>query len=233
MSRAPIAFGLMCKPPRAGISKTRLAASIGVEAAARLSRAFLQDCAQAAKKAAGKGQLDLHAFFRPADGTRELKDILGEDWQLTHADAGDLGATMIEVLEAGLQRCPAGAMIMGADVPLLTSDLLAEAADRLRAAGPDGVVIIPSLDGGYCLLGLSSAAAAKALCAPMVWSTPTVLEETLKRAKAADLIVRLLPTQRDIDELADLDWLLAQPDLPELAPFTAAALMDIRERWSR
>ncbi len=77
MSRAPVALGLMCKPPRAGISKTRLAASIGAEAAARLSHAFLQDCARAAVKAAGSAHLDLHAFFRPADGARELTDILG------------------------------------------------------------------------------------------------------------------------------------------------------------
>jgi hypothetical protein len=233
MSRAPVALGLMCKPPRAGISKTRLAASIGAEAAARLSRAFLQDCARAAIKAAGSAHLDLHAFFRPADGARELTDILGADWQLTHADAGELGATMIEVLEAGLQRCPGGAMIMGADMPLLTAEFLVEAADSLRAVGPDGVVIIPSLDGGYCLLGLSSAAAAKALCAPMAWSTPTVLEETLKRAKDTKLNVCLLPAQRDIDERADLDWLLAQADLSEAAPFTASALMDMRERLPR
>lgn len=147
--------------------------------------------------------------------------ILGPAWPLAFADAGDLGATMLGVLGTCLMRCPAGAMIMGADVPLLTSDVLVKATDSLRKASTQEVVIIPSVDGGYCLLGLRSLEAARVLCAPMAWSTPTVMDETLRRASAAKLTVHLLPPQRDIDERADLDWLCEQPEFKTgVAPFT-------------
>lgn len=218
MEASWISIGLMCKPPRPGTSKTRLAASIGPDAAARLSQAFLEDCARSARDAAAIARLVPRAFFRPADGQHDLATILGPNWPLTFADAGDLGATMIEVLGQGLAECPAGAMVMGADMPLMGKIVIVEAAEVLRASGPDGVVIVPSADGGYCLLGVRSLAAARALCAPMAWSTPDVLAETCRRADVAGLTMRSLSVQRDIDELADLDWLKA-----ELASNTGAA----------
>jgi uncharacterized protein len=205
-----IGIGLMCKPPRPGTSKTRLAATIGNDAAALLSRAFLEDSANAIQSAARIASLDPIAFYRPADAAQELGEILGPGWPLALADAGDLGATMVEALATCLAQCPAGAMIMGADVPLMDSEAIAAAAETLRRAGPSGVVIVPSLDGGYSLIGVGSVEAARVLCAPMAWSTPTVLEETLRRAKAAQLSVQLMPPQRDIDELADLEWLQSQ-----------------------
>jgi hypothetical protein len=228
-----IGLGLMCKPPRPGTSKTRLAASIGPDAAARLSRAFLEDCARSAGEAAANARLVPQAFFRPEDGRQELAAILGQDWPLTFADAGDLGATMIEVLAYLLAECPAGAMIMGADMPLMGRGALVEAAEALGASGPDDVVIVPSADGGYCLLGVRSLAAAKALCAPMAWSTPTVLAETCRRANEAGLAIRTLAAQRDIDELADLDWLKAELALDAtVAPSTRRAISELATRAS-
>ncbi|MCZ8373866.1 MAG: TIGR04282 family arsenosugar biosynthesis glycosyltransferase [Beijerinckiaceae bacterium] len=226
-----IGLGLMCKPPRPGTSKTRLARTIGADAAARLSRAFLEDCARSAAEAAAIARLKPRAFFRPEDGRQELADILGPAWPLTFADAGDLGATMIEGLAQLLEECPAGAMIMGADLPLMGKAVIAEAAEALRASDPDGVVIVPSADGGYCLLGVRSLAAARALCAPMAWSTPTVLAETCRRADSADLVVQSLAEQRDIDEQADLDWLKAELARDEAAaPATRRAVTALEAR---
>jgi rSAM/selenodomain-associated transferase 1 len=230
MMRPPLGLGLMCKPPRPGFSKTRLADSIGADAAARLSRAFLKDSARAVQDAAAKAGIHFQAFFRPANASRDIAAILGQHWPLVFADAGDLGATMIEALGACLDRCPAGGLIMGADVPLMSGDIIAEAATRLRLSDPNSVVIVPSADGGYCLLGVRSHAAAAVLCAPMEWSTPRVLEETMRRAYAANLKVQLLSVQRDIDERADLDWLRKQPDLlAGAAPHTRAALGELEE----
>lgn len=228
MSVAPVGLGLMCKPPRPGVSKTRLAASIGPEAAARLSRAFLADCAATIRKAAVPARLVPRAYFRPLGADAEIASILGPDWPLAHADAGELGETMLAVLADCLEHGPAGALIMGADVPLMTDELLVQAADELRRGDPGQVVIAPAADGGYCLLGVRSVEVARVLCAPMAWSTPGVLDETLRRASAANLPVLLLPQQRDIDEAADLDWLRANPGLlAGQAPATLATLAAI------
>lgn len=206
-SLEPIGLGLMCKPPRPGATKTRLAATIGPVAAARLSRAFLADCASAALDAADISALEPMAFYRPANGADEIGEVLGSRWPLVFADADDLGRTMLDVISHLLVRCPAGAIIMGADVPLITGFDIAEAANHLRAGDDRVVVTIPSIDGGYCLLGVRSLAAAKPLFEPMVWSTSGVLRETLARAEAHDLKPIVLQPQRDIDDIDDLAWL--------------------------
>jgi uncharacterized protein len=230
MGDEAIGFGLMCKPPRPGVTKTRLAAAIGAEAAAGLSRAFLEDCAAAAQAASQLTRLDLAAFHRVPDAGSELAAILGQDWPLEVADAGDLGATMREVLDRLLKRCPAGAMIMGADIPLNSGEAIAAAAQCLREGDARRVAIIPSADGGYCLIGVRSLQAAAPLFAPMAWSTPDVLRQTLERADAAGLDVHLLPEQRDIDEVADLDWLRAMLATSRGgAVFTRAALDGLSE----
>jgi hypothetical protein len=229
----PIGLGLMCKPPRPGATKTRLAAAIGADAAARLSRAFLQDCAAAARDAARQGALHPIAFHRPVDAADEIAAILGPGWPVVHADAGELGATMLQVLRHLLARCPDGAMVMGADVPLVTAEAIAGAARSLRAGDARSVTIMPSHDGGYCLIGVRCAQAAAPLFAPMEaplsWSTPAVLDETLRRARAHGLSATLLPRQRDIDEAADLDWLgRALATHPHAAPATRDALAALR-----
>ncbi len=207
VSLSPLGLGLMCKPPRPGATKTRLAAAIGANLAARLSRAFLQDCAQAALEAADMCQLKTMAFYRPADGGAELGEVLGPAWPLVHADAGDLGATMLNVLRQLQDSCPAGALVMGADLPLLSGADIAEAARCLRQGDARSVVLIPSVDGGYCLIGVRSVEAAAPLFAPMAWSTSSVLDETLARAVASGLNPTVLQPQRDIDDITDLDWL--------------------------
>lgn len=227
-SLAPVGFGLMCKPPRPGISKTRLAAGIGADAAARLSAAFLADCAAAASSAAACTPLRLTAYFKPADAAGELGRILGPGWPLEFADAASLGDIMLDILKRLLIRCPAGAMLMGADIPMIGADVIKRAAQHLRAGNDRSLVVVPSVDGGYCLIGARTIEAAKPLFEDMAWSTPHVLDETLRRATATGLHVTVLETQRDIDELQDLQWLRdAIAAEPDRAPATRRCLSAI------
>jgi rSAM/selenodomain-associated transferase 1 len=225
MIEPPIGLGMMCKPPRPGVTKTRLARAMGPTVAAQLSRAFLEDCAAAALDAARSSRLELVGLYRPADAAEELAAILGPRWPLAYADLGDLGATMLDALHRLLARCPAGAMVMGADVPMVSGEAIATAARKLRDGDERSVAIIPSADGGYCLIGVRSAEAAAPLFAPMAWSTPDVLAETLRRAKQHGLKATLLQPQRDIDEMADLDWLRQElAARPQAARATRAIL---------
>jgi rSAM/selenodomain-associated transferase 1 len=228
MGGARIGLGLMCKPPRAGETKTRLARSVGAAQAARLSRAFLMDCARAARDAAEREGLTTLAFYRPADAADELAEILGPRWEMVHADSGDLGATMREALALLLARCPDGAMLMGADVPLIDGATIAAGARILRDGATHAVALVPSPDGGFCLVGVRCVAAAAPLFAPMAWGGRDVLAETLRRARAHGLATQLLPAQRDIDDGDDLDWLRSELETrPGVAPATRAALGEL------
>lgn len=227
MTAATVALGLMAKPPRPGLAKTRLAAGIGPEAAAAFARAFLLDTARVLEAAATAGTLACQVLFRPDDAADELAALLARDWPLVPCDQGDLGATMWWALGGLLAQHPAGAMIMGADLPLVPPGVLVEAAAILRRGGPLDVVVMPTVDGGYGLIGVTSQAAAP-LFAPQAWSTPAVLDETLRRAAANGLTVHRLPEQHDIDEADDLVWLRrALAAAPDAAPATRAALADI------
>ncbi|MFM9012468.1 MAG: hypothetical protein ACKORK_02420, partial [Gemmatimonadota bacterium] len=63
-----------------------------------------------------------------------------------HADAGDLGATLHEALTLLLARCPDGALLMGADVPLIGSATIAAAARILSDGGTRDVALVPRPD---------------------------------------------------------------------------------------
>ncbi len=225
MAQAPIGLGLMCKPPHPGASKTRLAATLGPDVAANLSRAFLEDCAATALAAAADRNLRHLACYRPAAAAAEMASILGPAWPLAFADRGDIGATMLDVLSQLLNFCPTGALVMGADIPTMGDDVIGQAAEVLRNGHARSVAIAPSEDGGYCLIGIRSIEAAAPLFEPMAWSTSGVLAQTLHRAAHHRLDVTLLSPQRDIDDAADLDWLRQHlAARPGLAPRSRAAL---------
>jgi len=227
----PLGLGLMCKPPRPGSSKTRLAASIGDAAAAALSRAFLQDCASVCTAAAGQDGLVTVAFYRPADAGAEIEALLSPGWSTEYCHRGDFGASMLAALASLLAKAPGGAMIMAADIPLIGPAEIRAAADALRSGDPRSVVVIPSDDGGYGLIGVRSAEVAAPLFAPMAWSTPSVLGETLSRALQARLQVTVLPSQRDIDDQDDLAWLQAAlQERADGASATRAALALLGDR---
>ncbi len=114
--------------------------------------------------------------------------------------------------------CP-GVLLIGSDTPTLPAAVLHEAVDLVASGGPD-VVLGPSEDGGYYLIGLR--ARRPELFVEMPWSTGTVLAETVRRAEALGLTVALLPTWFDVDtppDLARLAASLAASDEPA-APHT-------------
>ena len=72
----------------------------------------------------------------------------------------------------------------------------------LRKTQQTDVVLGPSLDGGYYLLGLRQLW--PQLFVNIPWSTADVLEQSLTTAQGAGLKTALLPEWQDIDTLEDL-----------------------------
>jgi glycosyltransferase A (GT-A) superfamily protein (DUF2064 family) len=90
-------------------------------------------------------------------------------------------------------------VLIGCDLPDLTSALIAKAFDALQS---NDVVIGPSCDGGYYLIGLNKST--PELFEEISWSTEKVLKQTLEKAERLLLKVQLLDQLRDIDTLEDL-----------------------------
>jgi len=200
---------VFARSPRPGHTKTRLIPALGPEGAARLYGGFLEDTL--AK-------------------VRSLADVAVEVWVAADADRaffddarlqveGDLGQRMSHALADALQRGER-ALVIGTDAPTVPVAYLRAAIDTLARSE---VVLGPSADGGYYLIG----ARAKAPELRGVrWSSRHTLSDTLGAIGDA-VEVALLQPWYDIDTPGDLRILRSHLFLrPEAAPATAAILAD-------
>ena len=197
------------KAPRPGEVKTRLARDVGAEPAAALHRAMAARVLERTRPPSGS--YTRVVFHAPPDAEAEVARWLpGET--LVPQSPGDLGARMAAAFEWAFAGGAARVVLIGTDTPDLAAADIVSALEALRASD---VVVGPSLDGGYYLVGL--ARPCPGIFADISWSTPAVLGETLARAEALDLKVAPRPVRGDIDTLEDLrrewprlrDWLPA------------------------
>lgn len=186
---------VFAKAPQAGRVKTRLAAAIGAEAAARLHSRLVERTVRTAV-AANCGPVELHgaparhAFFRAL--ARKYGLVLSRQTE------GNIGTRMHEAFRRGLRSHPR-MILVGSDCPSLTAADLRSAARLLR--GRDAV-FAPAEDGGYPLIGLARNSAS--LFDGIEWSTPAVMEETRKRLARLGWRWRELRTVWDVDRPEDL-----------------------------
>lgn len=207
------------KRPRAGEAKTRLIPQLGAAAAAELYRALAE--AEIDGTAPQPGEYRRLLCFAPAASGEELRAWLpGEEW-LPQRGA-DLGERMAAAFEEAFRRGSRRAVLIGSDAPWLSREQVLEA---LVALETHEVVLVPARDGGYCLIALERPR--PELFQGVSWSSPSVLVQTLERARASGLRVRLLQAQADIDTLQDL-----RAEWPRLRPLLAArtALVEAIER---
>ncbi|MFN5156747.1 MAG: TIGR04282 family arsenosugar biosynthesis glycosyltransferase [Betaproteobacteria bacterium] len=200
--RHDTALIVFAKAPVAGLAKTRLIPALGAEGAAALAARLLRHTL-AQGEAAGFGALELCATpdaTHPAlvAAAREHGAALAEQGE------GDLGARMQRALGRRL-AAHARVLLIGTDAPALdAAGLHAHAA----ALGTHDAEVVPDLDGGYALVGLSTHAPER-LFTDIAWSTPRVMATTLERVAELGLRTALLAPLPDIDEPADLAHLPA------------------------
>jgi rSAM/selenodomain-associated transferase 1 len=227
VSQRPIALAIMAKAPLLGAPKSRLQPALSAEQTARLAAAFLEDtCATVARADCA----DLWICFTPAEAHAELAALLGQDIVLLPQRGSSLSERVIHAFHDLFARGYAQVMLMNADTPDLPAEYLRSAAHRLAKAD-NRLVLGPTEDGGYYLVGLhhTAAAALDALFADIHWSTPAVLRETVERAAALALALELLPFWYDIDTPDDLGrlWSRLADSKGAAAPRTYASLASI------
>ena len=190
--RALIVFA---KAPRPGRVKTRLAADLGAQEAARVYRRLGRRVLDAVRE----GPYRTLVYYDPPDAEAEMRDWLGgESLEFRPQTEGDLGERMVRAFEEALRDADR-ACIMGTDVPALRAALVVQALERLESAD---VVLGPAEDGGYYLMALSRPH--PEIFRDVPWSTADVLGATLERTRRAGLRESLLPVLKDVDTAADL-----------------------------
>ena len=202
---------IMAKYPEPGQVKTRLASSIGAQAASTLHRAFVLDLAARLQPL---GLPTTWAYW-PADAP--FTSLL-PDARCLVQEGRDLGERMAHATAAVLAADPTPVLVLGTDSPHLPLAALDDAASAL--AGEADVVLGPADDGGYWLVGLR--APSPGLFERIPWGDASVFADTLDRAAELGLCVHVAAGTFDIDEpdaLEDLRALLrrGEVELPHTA----------------
>jgi rSAM/selenodomain-associated transferase 1 len=193
----------MAKAPVAGQVKTRLCPPLSATDAAELSRCFLLDkVAQVIQVTRAEPVV----AYAPDDATAVF-EALAPGFRLLPQRRGDLSARLLSVLDRLFADGCDAAIMIDSDTPTLPVGLL-ESAVTLVGSGEHDLVLGPSEDGGYYLIGLRRLH--PELFEDMPWSTPAVFEETLRRAGALGLRTAQLPPWYDVDTAVDLVRLTAE-----------------------
>ncbi len=201
------ALAIMAKAPRAGKVKTRLSPPLTLEQSAALNICFLKDTAENLAAVSAAGQSTGLVCYTPVGDEAAFEGLLPDSFSLI-AQRGDafgerLFAAAKDILACGF----ASVCMIDSDSPTVPSAAFEQAIAVLDRPG-DRIVLGPSHDGGYYLIGLKRAHSEP--FERITWSTASVLEETVERAKAAGIEVVLLPLWYDVDDAATLKVLIEE-----------------------
>jgi len=247
------ALAVMTKAPQAGRVKTRLVPPLTPEEAAELNKCFLRDTVAAISIAcrrrragdASKMQFE-HAdashseaataacgiaVYTPVGAESAYTDILPADFSLLPQRGDKFGERLYLAVE-DLFKCGFESVcLIDSDSPTVPAENFAEAVELLSTT-EDSVVIGPSDDGGYYLIGVKKPH--RHLFEQIDWSTERVLNQTMQRATEIGIEVKLLPTGYDVDDDASLrrlcSELLANTTSADIAPYTRKFLASFVER---
>jgi rSAM/selenodomain-associated transferase 1 len=192
MSRRPLVI-VFARVPQLGRVKTRLARGIGAGAALGVYRAML---ATTLRRLVQDRRFDLRIAATPSGASRRRFGRLPARVELVPQVPGHLGRRMLAALRAAGRR---PSVVVGCDIPELDAAAVAEA---LRALSTGDVVLGPSRDGGYWLIGWRGTAPGLRLLDGVRWSTAFTRADT-----EACLGLRRLRLGRmldDVDEAGDL-----------------------------
>jgi uncharacterized protein len=188
-------LSIFIKNPRLGTVKTRLAYTIGPEAALDIYHQLLDKTRLAAEGVNATRMLWYSDVVEQGDAWSHLL------FQKHVQCPGDLGVRMAFAFETAFQLGAHKALIIGSDCPELDSARIEAAFAALDHAD---AVIGPTPDGGYYLLGLRQPT--PEVFENIVWSTDAVLPTTVGRLQQIGRTFVLLPKLSDID--VEEDWLL-------------------------
>jgi rSAM/selenodomain-associated transferase 1 len=195
------ALTVMAKAPRPGKVKTRLSPPMTLEQTAALNVCFLRDTTENLATIPGSAGL---ISYTPVGDEALFAGLLPDTFGLVLQRGDGFGerllAAALDILAIGY-----GAVcLIDSDSPTVPAAAFEQAVQALAAPG-DRIVLGPSHDGGYYLIGMKQPH--REPFERIAWSTGSVCQETLERCTEANLEVVLLPTWYDVDDAATLHLL--------------------------
>jgi rSAM/selenodomain-associated transferase 1 len=189
------------KSPIPGDVKTRLIPHLSGSEAADLYKCFVSDIIKSLS------QLNLsvrtQVAYQPHAKATDLSWLgMKNTPEIFRQEGRSLGERLIHAFGVAFGRGAQQVVIIGSDSPTLPVPYVEKAFVELSEAD---VVLGPSFDGGYYLIGLSRPCLK--LFEDVSWSTDQVFERTAQNAVNQRYSLRILPKHYDIDTIDDLKTL--------------------------
>jgi rSAM/selenodomain-associated transferase 1 len=171
------------------------------------------------------------AVYTPVGAESAYTNILPAAFSLLPQRGDGFGERLYFAVE-DLFKCGFGSVcLIDSDSPTVPAENFQQAVELLSMS-EDRVVLGPSDDGGYYLIGVKKPH--QHLFEQIDWSTERVLNQTIQRATEIGLEVKLLPTGYDVDDGASLrrlcNEILGEQADDSVAPSTRRFLADLVEQ---
>ena len=202
-------IAVFAKAPVEGQVKTRLIPQIGVANATKLHQLMTS---QVVKTATESNVCPVELWCAP-DASHEFFQELQSQFPITlfTQHGKDLGERMFNAASQVLGRAKQ-VVIIGSDCPQFTPEHLTDAVKSVSVEETD-VVVTPAFDGGYVLIGMNKVD--ERLFNGISWGTSDVLRQTCDALDNIGWRWQELPTLCDVDEMADLEDIVAnEPQYP-------------------
>ena len=193
---------VFAKDPIPGRDKTRLTPRITPDEAAKLYKAFILDIINNARKLERNSIDNITVAYTRVDAERVFRKLVEHPANLLPQKGRNLGERMKNVFKRSFTEGAKRVVIIGTDSPTLPTSYIQKAFDVLKKVP---VVIGPTFDGGYYLVGLSKQN--DDIFDGIEWSTSRVFGQTMTRIKSLNTQVYILPPWYDVDTSEDLEFL--------------------------
>lgn len=191
---------LFMRYPEPGKVKSRLAATVGIDEAARIYELLVFRTLGVAAdfKRSAKG-IDLFIALSPPERLPAARRRYPGPWIFFPQTGSHLGERMQRAIERVMRMGYREVVLVGSDIADIQESDFAEAFEALSGGY---AVLGPAADGGFYLIGLGSSCPA-AFDAPQ-WGTDEIFLRTRKALLVSGLQVRTLRMRKDIDRKEDI-----------------------------
>jgi uncharacterized protein len=220
------ALVILTKAPQPGRSKTRLVPPLSYAEAAELARALLLDQLESLTTFRGAR---LFIAFTPETAAGFFEGFISQGFTSFAQRGGSLGGRMSHAFEHLFASAFEKIILIGSDLPTLPLEFFHQAYACLEKSAD--VVLGPSADGGYYLIGMKRMI--PAIFEDIAWSSVDVLSQTIHKLDNLGLRHELLSEWYDIDTAKDLERLQSQTVLREVAMKNTFALLNELTRRGR
>jgi hypothetical protein len=198
----PVTLVVIAKAPVAGQAKTRLAKTVGDQAAADIAAATLLDTLDAVEATPVQARVvALTGDMSRASSSAEIRSRL-DALHMVEQRGHDFSARLANaIVDAASTAGPRPVLLIASDTPQVTASLLTECAQALLETD---VVFGLAHDGGWWVLGVTDPAMADCLNA-IPTSRSDTGPATLEALRGRGFSVKLVAELSDVDTVDDVE----------------------------